>query len=127
MSDFYVDMSVITLLAVTAVAINNIRNLFATAMLSGIFSLLTAALFVSMDAVDVALTEASVGAGIATILFLAALMATGYGYSAPQRRSPFALLLVVMTGVLLIYGTLDIPRYGDPGATVHQHVNPYYI
>lgn len=123
----YVEMSVLTLLVVTAIAINNIRNLFATAMLSGIFSLLSAALFVSMDAVDVAFTEASVGAGIATILFLGALMATGHGHSAPQRRSPFALVLVVLTGALLIYGTLDIPRYGDPGAPVHQHVNPYYL
>lgn len=127
MSDLYVDMSVITLLAVTAVAINNIRNLFATAMLSGIFSLLSAALFVSMDAVDVAFTEAAVGAGIATILFLGALMATGHGRSAPVKDSKFALLLVVITGAVLIYGTLDIPHYGDPSAPVHQHVNPYYI
>ena len=123
----YVDMSVLTLLAVTAVAINNIRNLFATAMLSGIFSLLSAALFVSMDAVDVAFTEAAVGAGIATILFLGTLVATGHGRSAPIKGSPFALVLVVLTGALLIYGTLDIPHYGDPSAPVHQHVNPYYI
>jgi len=123
----YAEMALLTLLVVTAIAINNIRNLFATAMLSGIFSLLSAALFVSMDAVDVALTEASVGAGIATILFLGALMATGYGRSAPGSSSPFALLLVVLTGALLIYGTLDIPHYGDPSAPVHQHVNPYYI
>ena len=125
--NIYIDMAVLTLLVVTAIAINNIRNMFATAMLAGIFSLLSAALFVSMDAVDVAFTEASVGAGIATILFLGALMTTGHGHSAPQRGSPFALVLVVLTGALLIYGTLDIPRYGDPEAPVQQHVNPYYL
>lgn len=123
----FVEMAVLTLLAVTAVAINNLRNLFAIVMLSGIFSLLSAALFLSMDAVDVAFTEAAVGAGIATLLFLGALAATGHGNSEPVRRSPFALLLVAVTGGLLIYGTLDIPHYGDPNAPVQQHVTPYYL
>ncbi len=45
------------------------RNLFAAVMLFGIYSLLSAALFVTLDAVDVAFTEAAVGAGIATILY----------------------------------------------------------
>ena len=46
-------------------------NLFAAAMLTGVFSLISASLFVLMDAVDVAFTEASVGAGISTVLVLA--------------------------------------------------------
>ena len=51
------------MLVVTALAIVRLRNLFAVAMLSGVFSLLSALLFVAMDAVDVAFTEAAVGAG----------------------------------------------------------------
>ena len=35
--------------------------------------------------------------------------------------------VVVATGAALIYGTLDMPRYGDPTAPVHQHVMPAYI
>lgn len=123
----YVEMAVLALLVLTAVAVNSIRNLFATVMLAGIFSLLSAALFVSMDAVDVAFTEASVGAGIATLLFLGALAVTRHGYSAPVRHAPFALVLVCLTGALLIYGTLDIPYYGNPTAPVHQHINPEYL
>ena len=42
-------------------------------MLMGIFSLLSAALFTVMDAVDVAFTEAAVGAGISTVLMLSTL------------------------------------------------------
>lgn len=123
----FVEMAVLTLLVLSALAINSMRNLFATAMLSGLFSLLTAALFLSMDAVDVAFTEAAVGAGIATLLFLCTLAATGQRRRKPPKRSPFALLLVTLTGAVLIFGTLDIPRYGDGSAPVHQHVNPYYL
>lgn len=127
MIDMLIGMVLLTFLAISGVAINNMRNLLATAMLSGIFSLLSAALFVSMDAVDVAFTEAAVGAGIATILLLGALAACGHGFSAPAKRSPFALLVVCLTGALLIYGTLDIPPYADPNAPVQQHINPFYL
>ena len=57
-------------LVVTAIAIARLRGLFAVAMLSGIYSLLSASVFVLLDAVDVAFTEAAVGAGMTTVLFL---------------------------------------------------------
>jgi len=53
------------LLVVTAVAAIRLRDLFAVVMLFGIYSLVSASLFVILDAVDVAFTEASVGAGVA--------------------------------------------------------------
>ncbi len=56
-----------------AVAIIRLKDLFAAVMLMGIFSLLSASLFTVMDAVDVAFTEAAVGAGISTMLMLATL------------------------------------------------------
>ena len=43
-----------------------LKHLFAVIMLSGAFSLVSAMLFVVMDAVDVAFTEAAVGAGVST-------------------------------------------------------------
>ena len=45
-----------------------LNHLFAVIMLSGAFSLVSAMLFVVMDAVDVAFTEAAVGAGVSTCL-----------------------------------------------------------
>ena len=51
-------------LVATALAIATMTHLFAVVMLSGAFSLLSALLFITMDAVDVAFTEAAVGAGI---------------------------------------------------------------
>ena len=47
-----------------AVAAIRLSDLFAVVMLFGVYSLLTAALFMDLDAVDVAFTEAAVGAGV---------------------------------------------------------------
>ena len=123
-----VHLVLFTFLAVIAVAIIRLKDLFAAVMLMGIFSLLSASLFTVMDAVDVAFTEAAVGAGISTILMLATLSLTtskeSTRYSRPQ---PLALVAVVLTGAALIYATFDMPRYGDPAAPIHHHVADHYI
>ena len=108
-------------------ALVRLRDLFSVAMLFGIFSLLAAALYVVQDAVDVAFTEAAVGAGISTVLILATLALTTSEEKAPPARAFGALAIVMVTGAALIYGTLDMPLYGDPGAPIHQHVVPRYI
>ena len=117
-----------TFLAVIAIAVIRLRDLFAAVMLMGIFSLLSASLFTVMDAVDVAFTEAAVGAGISTILMLATLSLTTSKESTKYARSqPLALVAVVLTGAALIYATFDMPRYGDPAAPIHHHVADDYI
>jgi multicomponent Na+:H+ antiporter subunit B len=99
-----------TFLAVIAIAIIRLRDLFAAVMLMGIFSLLSASLFTVMDAVDVAFTEAAVGAGISTILMLATLSLTHSRESMKfARPRPLALVAVVLTGAALIYATFDMP------------------
>jgi len=112
---------------VTALAAIRQRNLFAAAMLFGIYSLLSAALFVTMDAVDVAFTEAAVGAGIATILMLATLAITSARQKPAAKRATGPLLVAVATGLVLAWGITDLPRFGDPQAPAHQHVVPRYL
>jgi multicomponent Na+:H+ antiporter subunit B len=114
-------------MAVTALAVVRLRNLFAVVMLGGIYSLLSAALFVVLDAVDVSFTEAAVGAGITTVLMLGTLALTTRGEKVPAHTPLLPLAVVVVTGAALIYGTLDMPSYGDPAAPVHRHVAPRYI
>ena len=58
-----VELLLMLLLLATVVVVARLEDLFAAAMLTGIASLLAAGLFVLMDAVDVAFTEAAVGAG----------------------------------------------------------------
>ena len=116
-------------MAITAVAIVRMTNLFAIVMLFGIFSFLSASLFAVMDAVDVAFTEAAVGAGISTVLMLATIALTkDQNEKLPGRhRHWLPLAVVVVTGAVLVYGTLDIPAFGDPEAPAQIHVAPYYI
>lgn len=96
-------------------------------MLSGIYSLLSAGLFVVLDAVDVAFTEAAVGGGISTVLMLGTLALTGEQEKPRPAKKILPLLVVGITGGALIYGTLDMPHFGDPEAPIHKHVVPRYI
>lgn len=122
-----VDIVLLGFLAVTALAVVRLRNLFAIVMLTGIYSLLSAALFVSLDAVDVAFTEAAVGAGITTVLMLGTLVLTSSEEKARDRRTILPLIVVTVTGAALIYGTLDMPAFEDPNAPIHTHVAPRYL
>lgn len=111
----------------TAIAIERMKDLFAVVMLGGIYSLLSASIFLDLDAVDVSFTEASVGAGISTLLLLATLKMVGR-YENPTRYKPaLALGVVTVTGALLIYGTLDMPHFGSIDAPIHHHVAPRYL
>lgn len=112
---------------ITAIAIVRMRDLFAVIMMTGIFGLLSASFFVVMDAVDVAFTEASVGAGIATLLMLTAVTLTARSETSEHHRPLWALVVVFITGGLLIYGTLDMPYFGSAQAPAHVHVAPRYI
>jgi multicomponent Na+:H+ antiporter subunit B len=127
MSVVIVDIILLCLLVIAAIAINQQRNLFAAAMLTGIYSLICASLFVSLDAVDVAFTEAAVGAGIATILFLGTLSLTGFEEKKAVKVSIPGLCIVLITGGLLIYGLQDIPAFGDPNAPVQTYLASKYI
>jgi multicomponent Na+:H+ antiporter subunit B len=111
----------------TALAIVRLNDLFAVVMLAGIYSLLSAAFFVDLNAVDVAFTEASVGAGISTLLMLASLKLVKRHEEKTRYKPLLALGVVTITGALLIYGTLDMPHFGDPDAPAQQHVAPRYI
>ena len=111
----------------TGIALLRIRNLFAVVMLAGIYSLLSAGFFTAMDAVDVAFTEAAVGAGISTVLFLGALSLVGHQEKKPGHTPLLPLVVVIATGAALVYGTLDMPAFGDPDNPVHQHLAPHYL
>jgi multicomponent Na+:H+ antiporter subunit B len=120
-------MVLMAFLAATALAVLRLRSLFAVAMLGGIYSFLSATIFVALDAVDVAFTEASVGAGVSTVLFLTTLALTAPAEKPPVRSPMVPLLVVAITGAALVYATLDMPAFGDPDAPIHQHVAPYYL
>ena len=130
MSEFQpwiLQIPILALLAITAVAVARIRDLWAAVMFTGIYSFLGASWMLILDAPDVAFTEAAVGAGISTVLLLGTLALTGKKEK-PTTASPIVPLFVVtVTGAALVYGTLDMPYFGDPQAPVHQYPNPGFV
>lgn len=113
------DTALLTMLACTAYAIARQRSLLSAAMLLGIFSLLGACWMLLLDAPDVAFTEAAVGAGISTILILTTLSVTTEREKNVER-SYLGLAVVTVTGGVLLYATLDMPRAGDPNSPANQ-------
>jgi len=122
-----IDILLLALLACTAISVVRMRSLWAAVMLTGIYSFLGAGWMLILDAPDVAFTEASVGAGIATVLMLGTLALTSTEMKRPVASPLFPLLIVSITGVALAYGTLDMPHFGDPNAPIHRHVAPEYL
>ena len=130
------DFLLTTLLFVTvSVALLSLlyRDLFVSVILLSVFSFLSALLFYVAHAPDVAITEAAVGAGITTFLFIWAVRAAG-GKNAEQKKPPARgwtrateivekvsdILLAVFTAVLLF---LFLPSLGE-GSTV---LKDYFI
>jgi len=122
-----INMALLTLLAVVTVAIVVQRSLVGVVILAAIYSFLIASVMIVLDAVDVALTEASVGAGISTVLLLAALHMTNTREYAPRKNSLMPLVLTLLVGAVLVWGAFILPPFGTADAPIHEHVAPRYI
>lgn len=70
------DLLILALVVVCAVAAITIRDLLGAVVIFGVYSFLMCLLWAEMGAVDVAFTEATVGAGISSVLFIAAIFRT---------------------------------------------------
>ena len=101
-----INMALLTMLAVVTVAIARQRSLFGVVVLASIYSFLIATVLVVLDAVDVAMTEASVGAGISTVLLLAALHLIKTLELRPVKSSVVPFLASLVTGGAVVWGAL---------------------
>jgi len=93
-------------MAATVVVLARNRNLFAVTVLSGLYSFLMATVLVALDAVDVAMTEASVGAGVSTVLLLGALHLCRSEEARPMQKAWLPLAVSAACGLMLVYGSL---------------------
>lgn len=125
--ELYINMILLTLLAAVTIAIARERNLFAVVVLAGIYSFLMASVMLVLDAVDVAMTEASVGAGVSTVFLLATLHLTRSMEPRPHGNQAVPLIICIVAGATLIYGTFNLPEFGLANAPVHMHVAPHYL
>lgn len=124
------------ILVVCAIAAVFMKDLLSATIILGAYSLVMAVVWMRLNAVDVAFTEASVGAGITAVLIIAALSRTkrmedssGSRNARPKNSLRTLAPIVVVTAICgaLIYGSIDLPRFGDPDAPAHHHVADRYI
>ena len=120
-------MALLTLLGVATIAIIRQRSLFGIVILASIYSFLMASVLLVLDAVDVALTEASVGAGVSTVVLLATLHLTKTVEMRRFQTRVTPLVLAVIVGALIIWGTLALQRFGVAESAIHDHVAPRYL
>lgn len=123
----YINMVLLTLLAVVTIGIARQRNLFAVVVLAGIYSFLMASVLIVLDAVDVAMTEAAVGAGVSTVFLLAALHLTRSMEQRPAHSPVLPLLVACGVGAALVWGTIGLSPFGTADAPIHKHVAPKYL
>ncbi|MGU9963444.1 MAG: DUF4040 domain-containing protein [Candidatus Halichondribacter symbioticus] len=127
MSTLYMNIVLFAMMIATAIAIVRMNKLFAVVMLSGVFSLLAAMLFIVLDAVDVAFTEAAVGAGISTVLMLGTIALIRDNENKTVRAGILPLIVVGITGLGMVYGTLDLPAFGAADAPAQMYLKPDYM
>jgi multicomponent Na+:H+ antiporter subunit B len=120
-------MALLTLLAAVTVGVVRMRNLFGVVVLAGIYSFLMASLLVVLDAVDVAMTEAAVGAGLSTVVLLATLHLTKSMEYPKPRKAYLPLFVASVIGGALVWGTYSLPPFGTADAVIHRHVVPRYL
>ena len=107
-TELIINAFLVTLMLGIAISLLRTRSVIFTVILTSAYSLIAALMFITLDAVDVAFTEASVGAGISTILFLAAMAYL------PKEE-------------VLIWCSFDLPEIGIASAPIHLNLAPDYI
>ena len=127
MSIVMINIFLVTMMVVIAVMVLRTRRLFAAIVMTGAYSLISAAMFVNLDAVDVAFTEAAVGAGISTVLLLAAMARLPAEEKPVKRNQLGPIIIVAIVGILLVTAVTALPPFGAPDAPVHTHVGPRYL
>jgi len=70
------DILILTLIVIAAFAAITVKDLLSAAVIFGAYSFLMCLLWTEMGAVDVAFTEAAVGAGVSAVFFIATVFRT---------------------------------------------------
>ncbi len=134
----YLEILISVLLATTAVSLVFTRDLFGVTVLLSVYSGLIGVVLSLLGAVDVAFTEAVVGAGLSTGLLLALLRyvradvnwVTLHARLDPPRRhlrNKAAALVALAVGGILVFAVHALPEFGNPTSPAHQRVAAMYL
>ncbi len=125
------DILILVMLVVCAVAAVSVKGLLSAAIILSGYSFLMSLLWTEMASVDVAFTEAAVGAGVSTVFLVAVVYHTKRRLGTRARAryvfKGLGFAAALATAGLLVYGAQDFPAWGDPASTASSHVSPHYI
>lgn len=108
----------LTFLAAVTIGIVRARDLISVVVLLGTYSFLMASVMIVLDAVDVAMTEAAVGAGVSTVLMLGTLYLTKIQEARPIHSVALPLFVAAATAAILFWATAEMPPFGSPAGPV---------
>ena len=134
-----VDLWLLLLVVLCAVGAIALRSLLSAVVAFSAYSFLMCLVWTEMGAVDVAFTEAVVGAGVSTIFFIAALFHTTAAPSVPSPNKPqherhsfsfdvnSAMILAFAACLLTVLSTAEFPMWGSPDSQAATGVVAYYV
>jgi len=123
------DYLLLFLVVVMALGAVFVRDLFSGVLTLAAYSFFLALLWAGLGAVDVAFTEAVVGAGLSTLFFLVALFLTSHKEKVRKQAQVRIVTLgsLGVLGFLLLFGSVDLPVVGDPESLPSKHISSHYL
>jgi multicomponent Na+:H+ antiporter subunit B len=124
-----VALPLLFLLILTAAGAIIVKDLIGAVFILGTYSFFLALLWAWQGAVDVAFTEAVVGAGVSTIFFLLTLFLTTPDEARTRyyRMSWLVMGGLIVLGVLMAYGAQDLPPVGSVDSPANAYLSPLYL
>lgn len=114
-------------LSITTIAIVFTSSLLKSVILLSASSLMIGLCYLCMDAPDVAMTEAAIGACLSTVVLLSFARKIGNDEIGGSHSRVFALILCAIMAGVIIHAGVDLGLYGDATTQVHSHINKYFL
>ncbi|WP_341786940.1 DUF4040 domain-containing protein [Rickettsia endosymbiont of Cantharis rufa] len=119
---------IVFLLILISIKIIFTKDLLNAVIAASVFSLLIGVSYLIMDAPDVAMTEAALGACLSTCVYLNLLRKLPPDLKNIERTNIIpASLICLLFVVTLTYIGLELPNYGKDNAPLHMYASKYYI
>lgn len=114
-------------LCAVTIAIAFTSSLLKSIILLSASSLMIGLCYLLMDAPDVAMTEAAIGACLSTIILLSFTRKINKDEIEGSCGRLLAIILSIFLIGIFIHASVDLGSYGDAKTQVHGHINQYYL
>jgi len=130
MSEYYIFSLNITCFLLIYLAYNLARknDMFTQILYLSLFSLCSCIIYLFLDAPDVAMTEAAIGACVSTVIFTSLIKHFDLQNSPLKGvKNLFVIIICISLALSLIYASQNLFKFGDINSPVQTGVSSYYI